>query len=211
MLNGVKRGLFSNEAGMGSAPNIAAAATPDPHHPSSQGFVQALGCFIDTILVCTATALMILLSGVLEPGSATGMQLTQSALDIHIGTAGKYVIAVTILFFAFTSIIGNYSYAESAMAFLGLDGRGPIALMRAASLAMVVWGALQSVQTVFDFADAAMGLMATINLVAILLLSGTVVRLTRDYLAQRRAGEEPRFRLADFPGLDRGVDGEVWK
>jgi AGCS family alanine or glycine:cation symporter len=139
------------------------------------------------------------------------MQLTQSALDVHIGAAGKYFIAVTILFFAFTSIIGNYSYAESAMAFLGLDGRGPIALMRAASLAMVVWGALQSVQTVFDFADAAMGVMATINLVAILLLSGTVVTLTRDYVAQRRAGGEPTFRSGDFPEIGRGVDHDVWK
>jgi AGCS family alanine or glycine:cation symporter len=118
---------------------------------------------------------------------------------------------MTILFFAFTSIIGNYSYAESAMAFLGLDGRGPLTLMRAGSLAMVVWGALQSVQTVFDFADAAMGLMASINLVAILLLSGTVVKLTRDYLAQRRAGEEPTFRSARFPELDHGVDRDIWK
>ncbi len=210
-LNGVKRGLFSNEAGMGSAPNIAAVATPEPHHPSSQGFVQAFGCFIDTILVCTATALMILLSGVLQPGAPTGMQLTQGALDVHIGAAGTYFIAMTILFFAFTSIIGNYSYAESAMAFLGLDGRGPLTLMRAGSLAMVVWGALQSVQTVFDFADAAMGLMASINLVAILLLSGTVVKLTRDYLAQRRAGEEPTFRSARFPELDHGVDRDIWK
>jgi AGCS family alanine or glycine:cation symporter len=210
-LNGVKRGLFSNEAGMGSAPNIAAVATPEPHHPSSQGFVQAFGCFIDTILVCTATALMILLSGVLQPGAPTGMQLTQNALDVHIGVAGTYFIAVTILFFAFTSIIGNYSYAESAMAFLGLEGRGPLTLMRTGSLAMVVWGALQSVQTVFDFADAAMGLMASINLVAILLLSGTVVKLTRDYLSQRRMGDEPTFRSANFPELDRSVDREIWK
>ena len=109
LLNGVKRGLFSNEAGMGSAPNIAAVATPDPHHPSSQGFVQALGVFIDTILICTATALMILLSGVMTPGSdLTGTPLTQAAMTVHIGGAGQYFIAIAILFFAFTSIIGNY-------------------------------------------------------------------------------------------------------
>lgn len=210
-LNGIKRGLFSNEAGMGSAPNIAAVAVPVPHHPSSQGLVQAFGCFIDTILVCTATALMILLSGVLSPDSATGMQLTQDALDVHVGSAGRYIIAVTIVFFAFTSILGNYSYAENAIVFLGLEGRLPITLLRVASLGMVVWGALQSVQTVFDYADAAMGLMATINLVAVLLLSGTVVNLTRDYFGQRRAGQEPRFIAAKFPELQRGIDREVWR
>src|SRR5690606_14961439 len=120
MMNGVKRGLFSNEAGMGSAPNIAAVATPEPHHPSSQGFVQALGVFIDTILVCTATAVMILLSGALIPDSGvTGAQLTQAALGEHLGIYGAYFIAIAIFFFAFTSIIGNYSYAENAMTFLG--------------------------------------------------------------------------------------------
>ena len=104
MLNGVKRGLFSNEAGMGSAPNIAAVATPDPHHPSSQGFVQALGVFIDTILVCTATALLILLSGVMVPGSElTGTPLTQTAMTEHIGHLGDDFIAIAIFFFAFTS------------------------------------------------------------------------------------------------------------
>ena len=109
LLNGVRRGLFSNEAGMGSAPNIAAVATPSPHHPSSQGFVQAFGCFIDTILVCTATALMILLSGVLsfESDAATGMVLTQNALSEHIGVAGRYFISIAIFFFAFTSILGK--------------------------------------------------------------------------------------------------------
>jgi AGCS family alanine or glycine:cation symporter len=209
-LNGIKRGLFSNEAGMGSAPNIAAVATPSPHHPSSQGMVQAFGCFIDTILICTATALMILLSGVYEHDSATGMQLTQDALNAHLGVAGQYFIAIAIVFFAFTSILGNYSYAENAKAFLGLEGRTPVTILRCTSLAMVVWGALQSVQTVFNLADAAMGSMAVINLIAILLLSGTVVKLTRDYFAQRRAGEEPRFVAANFPELDRGIDRSVW-
>ena len=210
-LNGIKRGLFSNEAGMGSAPNIAAVATPSPHHPSSQGLVQAFGCFVDTILVCTATALMILLSGALEPDGATGMQLTQHALDAHLGTVGSFFVAVAIVFFAFTSILGNYSYAENAMTFLGLDGRVPILMLRASCLGMVVWGALQSVQTVFDYADAAMGSMAIINLIAILLLSGTVAKLTKDYFAQRRVGEEPRFKSAEFPELDKGINHEIWK
>lgn len=211
MLNGVKRGLFSNEAGMGSAPNIAAVARPDPHHPSAQGFVQALGVFIDTILVCTATALMILLSGAIPSAELTGVALTQAALGEHFGQWGLYFVAVAILFFAFTSIIGNYAYAENAVVFLGGGDLG-ILMLRVAVLGMVIWGALQAVGTVFNFADASMGLMATINLVAIVALSGVVVKLTRDYTAQRRMGREPRFHIAAHPDLaGRGVDETIWR
>ncbi|QUS35485.1 alanine/glycine:cation symporter family protein [Falsirhodobacter algicola] len=211
-LNGIKRGLFSNEAGMGSAPNIAAAARPDPHHPSSQGFVQALGVFIDTLLVCTATAMMILLADVVEPGNGiTGTVLTQNALSVHFGAFGNIFIAVAIFFFAFTSIIGNYAYAENALAYLGGSGRIGLTVLRIAALGMVIWGAVQPVQTVFDLADASMGLMATINLCVIVLLSGTVTVLTRNYLAQRKAGLMPRFHLADAPKLTRGVDRSIWK
>lgn len=211
MLNGVKRGLFSNEAGMGSAPNIAAAATPNPHHPSSQGFVQAFGVFIDTILVCTATALMILLSGVYVPGGElTGTQLTQSALADHIGSAGPIFVAVAIFFFAFTSIIGNYAYSEMALSFLGIGSKAGLTALRCLVLVMVIWGALQAVATVFDLADASMGLMATINLIAIVALSGTVVALTRNYFEQRRAGVTPKFRAADHPEISKGVDHQIW-
>ena len=212
MLNGIKRGLFSNEAGMGSAPNIAATATPAPHHPSSQGFVQALGVFIDTILVCTATAMMILLSGVLEPGNGvTGTALTQAAVVHHIGPIGASFVAIAIFFFAFTSIIGNYAYCESAMEFIGLGKKTPIMGLRVVVLGMVVWGAIQAVATVFDAADASMGLMATINLVAIVALSGVVTKLTRDYLAQRKAGQMPKFHLSEHPDLAKGVEPEIWK
>jgi len=212
MLNGVKRGLFSNEAGMGSAPNIAACAVPQPHHPSSQGFVQALGVFIDTIVICTVTALIILLSGVYEPGSGlTGTPLTQAALEDHVGAFGTYFIAIAIFFFAFTSIVGNYSYAENALTYTGLANRTGINVLRAALLAMVVWGSLQTVTTVFNTADASMGLMATINLVAIVLLSGTVVKLTRDYFRQRGEGAEPRFRVEDHDDLYAGIDAEIWR
>ena len=211
LLNGVKRGLFSNEAGMGSAPNIAAVATPDPHHPSSQGFVQALGVFIDTILICTATALMILLSGVMVPGSElTGTPLTQAAMSVHIGGAGQYFIAIAILFFAFTSIIGNYSYAENAMTFLKIGNPPGLTVLRVGVLSMVVWGAYESVATVFNAADASMGLMASVNLIAIVLLSGTVVKLTRDYRAQRQAGHEPVFHAADYPELSGKIDQSIW-
>ncbi|MDX1609159.1 MAG: sodium:alanine symporter family protein [Halofilum sp. (in: g-proteobacteria)] len=211
MLNGVKRGLFSNEAGMGSAPNIAACAVPQPHHPSAQGFVQALGVFIDTLVVCTVTALIILLSGVFEPGSGlTGTELTQSALEYHVGAGGSYFVAIAILFFAFTSIVGNYSYAENALTYLGLAGKTGLTVLRSTLLLMVLWGSLQSVATVFNTADASMGLMATINLVAIVLLSGTVVKLTRDYFDQRRAGREPVFHGADYPELADEVDHDIW-
>jgi AGCS family alanine or glycine:cation symporter len=208
-LNGIKRGLFSNEAGMGSAPNIAAVAVPDPHHPSSQGFVQALGVFIDTILVCTATAVMILLAEVMPSAELTGVPLTQAALTDHFGGFGQIFVAVAIFFFAFTSIIGNYSYAENAVVYLGAGNSG-IMLLRLATLSMVVWGAMQAVSTVFNFADASMGLMATINLIAIVLLSGTITYVTRDYLGQRRAGQMPRFHIAEHPEIAPGVNRDIW-
>ncbi|MCF4165372.1 alanine:cation symporter family protein [Zavarzinia compransoris] len=211
LLNGVKRGLFSNEAGMGSAPNIAAVATPDPHHPVSQGFVQALGVFIDTLLICTATAIVILLSGQLEPGSGlTGTQLTQAAMETHVGSFGAYFIAVAIFFFAFTSIIGNYSYAENALVYLGVDSTAGKTILRVAVLGMVLWGAYESVSTVFNAADASMGLMATINLVAIVLLSGLVARLVKDYLAKRKRGEVPHFVADEMPELKGEIDTEIW-
>ncbi len=211
MLNGVKRGLFSNEAGMGSAPNIAAVATPAPHHPSSQGFVQALGVFIDTILICSATGIMILLSGVMTPGSElTGTPLTQEAMVAHIGEAGRYFIAIAIFFFAFTSIIGNYAYAENAMVFLKMDNKGTISALRLAVLLMVIWGAYTSVAVVFNMADAAMGLMASINLIAIVLLSGTVAKLTKDYFDQAKTGT-PRFNPKHYPELDGKIERKIWE
>ncbi|WP_134678512.1 alanine/glycine:cation symporter family protein [Paracoccus ravus] len=211
MLNGVKRGLFSNEAGMGSAPNIAAVAVPAPHHPSSQGFVQALGVFIDTLMVCSATAVMILLSGAIPSAELTGVALTQAALTEHFGGFGQTFVAVAIFFFAFTSIIGNYAYAENAMVFLGHNHMTGVVALRVAVIAMVIWGAIQKVQTVFDFADASMGLMATINLIAIVALSGTIAYVTRDYLRQRAAGGVPTFHVADHPEIAPGVNHEIWK
>ncbi len=211
MLNGIKRGLFSNEAGMGSAPNIAASAVPDPHHPASQGFVQALGVFIDTIIVCTATALLILLSGIYQFNSElTGTALTQAAAVAHIGPFGTYFIAIAILFFAFTTIVANYSYAENAMVYLEHGWKPGITVLRLAALGMVFWGTQQKVQTVFNAADAAMALMATINLVAIVLLSPKVVVLTKDYLAQVKAGMSPHFEISEHPDLAEGVDATVW-
>jgi hypothetical protein len=211
MLNGVKRGLYSNEAGMGSAPNIAAVAIPSPHHPSSQGFVQALGVFIDTILICTATGVMILMSDALQPGSGvTGTVLTQHALAYHIGDHGKDFVALAVFFFAFTSIIGNYSYAEGALTYLNINNKPCLFILRTLVLVFIVWGAREAITTVFDAADAVMGIMAIINLVGITLLSGLVVKLTRDYFEQAKHGD-PRFRLSDYPELKGQIEEEIWK
>jgi len=212
LLNGVKRGLFSNEAGMGSAPNAAACATPLPHHPASQGFVQSLGVFIDTIIVCSCTAFIILLSGVYEPGSGvTGVELTQQALDANLGGYGSAIIAIAILFFAFTSIIGNYMYAENNVVYLMGDHASRVGLniVRALVLAMVMWGAWEKVGIVWDSADAAMGLMALVNLVALLLLSGVVVKLTRDYETQLGQGKVPQLDMnkIELPGR---IERSIW-
>jgi alanine or glycine:cation symporter, AGCS family len=141
----------------------------------------------------------------------TGTQLTQAALTAHIGVFGSTFIAIAIFFFAFTSIIGNYSYAENALTYLGLASKTGLTVLRSLVLLMVVWGALQTVATVFDAADASMGLMATINLIAIVLLSGTVVKLTKDYFAQREAGQEPVFHSEDYPELTGEIDREIWR
>ncbi|NYZ62910.1 alanine/glycine:cation symporter family protein [Luteimonas deserti] len=210
LLNGVKRGLFSNEAGMGSAPNIAASATPSPHHPASQGLLQAFGVFVDTLVICTATALMILLSGALDTAGGDGAVLTQQAMAIHFGGWGPTFIAIALAFFATTSILGNYAYAESALVFLR-GGRVAMLLLRLGCLGMVGWGAFARLDIVWDTADAAMGLMAIVNLLAIVLLSGVAVRLTRDYDRKIRAGEtSPRLDAADFPELGDTIDRSIW-
>ena len=208
MMQGIRRGLFSNEAGMGSAPN--AAATAHSTHPVNQGLMGMLGVFMDTIVVCTSTAAIILISGMLEPESGlTGIALTQAALASQIGSVGEYLVALAILLFAFTSIIANYYYGESNLMFIKNDKRLLIAY-RVAVLAMVVWGAVSSLPTVWDFADAAMGIMATINMVAIMLLSGLVIQILKDYDDQVAEGKTPVFNRRKFPFLDKTMDKDVW-
>lgn len=208
MMQGIRRGLFSNEAGMGSAPNAAAAAHST--HPVNQGLMGMLGVFIDTIVVCTATAAIILISGMLEPGSGlTGIELTQAALGSQIGPMGEYLVAMAILLFAFTSIIANYYYGESNLMFIKNDKRLLMAY-RAGVLAMVVWGSVSSLPTVWDFADAAMGVMATINMVAIMMLSGLVAEILKDYDLQVAEGKTPVFNRRKFPFLDKTMDKDVW-
>jgi AGCS family alanine or glycine:cation symporter len=211
MINGIKRGLFSNEAGMGSAPNAAASATPYPPHPASQGYVQMLGVFIDTIVICTATVAIILMSGEYVPhGEVTGIELTQRALSSQVGDWGSIFIALAIFFFAFTSIIANYSYAETNLIFLEHNNKRGLALFRIVFLSMVMFGSLATLPTVWAMADASMGLMAIVNLIAIILLSGIVIKLAKDYNQQLKQGKVPTFNADDYPELSSQLEPGVW-
>lgn len=210
MQNGVKRGLFSNEAGMGSAPNAAATATTDPNHPAAQGFVQSVGVFIDTIVICTCTGIIIMLSGLLKPGmDVGGIQLTQQALSHSIGNFGTYFVAIAICFFAFTSIIANYSYAETNIEYMG--GSKAIIPLRIVVLSLVFIGSISGLNFVVDFADLSMGLMALINLIAIILLSPIAFKVFKHYQAQVKAGQNPHFNKKDFPEFADKLSKGVWE
>lgn len=212
MIQGIKRGLFSNEAGMGSAANAAATATPYPPHPASQGYVQMLGVFIDTIVICTATASLILLSNQLVPESGVlGIELTQAALQEHVGDWGTYFIAIAILFFAFTSIVANYSYAETNLMFLEHNSTKGMFIFRLLVLGMVMFGAIGELGIIWTLADISMGLMAIVNVVALFMLSGVVVWLSKDYNAQNKQGVLPTFDKNKHPKLAKEVDPNAWK
>ena len=193
VLQGVKRGLFSNEAGMGSAPN--AAATAAVSHPVKQGLIQALGVFFDTILVCTATAIMILLYTGLEfgEGAVQGVAVTQSALNEHLGNIGGIFLTIAITLFAFSSVIGNYYYGQSNMEFL-TKSKAALFIFRCLVVVLVFVGAVVKTETVWSTADVFMGLMAIVNIVAIIALSNVALSVMRDYQRQRQAGIRPIFR-----------------
>ncbi|MCA3879643.1 sodium:alanine symporter family protein [Vibrio vulnificus] len=211
MINGIKRGLFSNEAGMGSAPNAAASATPYPPHPASQGYVQMLGVFMDTIVICSATVAIILMSGEYVPhGEITGIELTQLALSSKVGSWGGIFVAVAIFFFAFTSIIANYSYAETNLVFLEHNHKAGLNVFRLVVLGLVGFGAIAPLPVVWALADVSMGMMAIVNLVAILLLSGIVIKLAKDYNRQLQAGKLPTFNPDDFPELKSQLEEGIW-
>lgn len=207
MLQGIKRGLYSNEAGQGSAPNAAAAA--DVKHPVSQGMIQMLGVFVDTIIVCSCTAFIVLISGMPAGGDYSGAQITQMAIVEQVGAWGADFLAVVLFMFAFTTIIGNYAYAESNVQFIKSHWL-ILAVFRMGVLAMVYFGAVTSVPLVWDMADMAMGTMAWINLIAILLLSPLVFLLLKDYTAKLKMGKEPEFKLSEHPGLKRRVKSDIW-
>ena len=203
VLYGVKRGLFSNEAGMGSAPNAAASA--EVSHPVKQGLIQTLGVFTDTIIICTATAMIILLSDAYNSG-AEGIALTQAAMEFHVGPWASTFVAIAIFLFAFSSIIGNYFYGETNIEFIK-NNKTTINIYRFGVLAMVLWGSLADLATVWTLADVFMGIMALINLVAIAMLYKIAVKALEDYRSQRKKGKDPVFHR-DVLGNADGI--ELW-
>ena len=210
MLNGVKRGLFSNEAGMGSAPNAAATATVS--HPVKQGFVQSLGVFLDTMVVCSATAFIILVSDVYDPaspGGIAGASLTQAAVADQLGSWSAWLMTILVIVFAFSSVLGNYSYAEINMAFLGANHR-VMTVFRIAVVAAVGFGALAALAAVWALADVAMALMAMVNLVAIVWLGKWPFGAFADYRRQDDRGEDPVFVADGNPDLPGELPGDVW-
>jgi AGCS family alanine or glycine:cation symporter len=208
--NGLRRGLFSNEAGLGSAPNVAAVAYV--RHPISQGIVQSLSVFIDTILICSCTAFVILLGSVYVPGaeSIDGVVLTQQSLVSHVGDWSQYFLTAAILLFAFSSIIYNYYLGENA---LTVFTEAPISrhILRILIVILVFVGSsAPGATSVFFFSDPMMGVLALVNLLTIIMLFPVGMRVLNDYRGQLKAGvEHPRFDPAKFPDLD--IDRSAWK
>jgi AGCS family alanine or glycine:cation symporter len=207
---GLRRGLFSNEAGLGSAPNVA--ATADVHHPMSQGITQSLSVFIDTILICSATAFMILLGDVYVPGATgvDGIVLTQQSLVSHLGAWAQYFLTFSVFLFAFSSIIYNYYLGETALSELTKNATS-VHVLRVAVILIVLLGASAPGATaVFFFSDPLMGLLALVNLMAVLMLFPVAMRVLDDYRQQLAAGiDVPVFDAAKFPDLD--IDRVAWK
>lgn len=200
VMQGIKRGLFSNEAGMGSAPN--AAATADVTHPVKQGLIQTLGVFTDTLLICSCTAFIILLSGQYADSSLTGIELTQKALVSQIGPFGAYFIAICILLFAFSSIVGNFYYGQTNIEFIHTN-KVLLNIYRILVIGMVLFGSIAKVDLVWNLADLFMGLMAILNIITILFLGKYSFLALKDYTSQKKAGiKEPVFKASSIPGLE---------
>lgn len=208
MMNGIKRGLFSNEAGEGSAPNVAATASTT--HPVKQGLIQALGVFTDTLLVCSCTAFIILISGLYQTPELNGIALTQSALQSEVGSIGPIFIAIAIFLFAFSSIIGNYYYGEANIRFITPNIKVMTAYRICSAGLMVIFGALASFELVWNIVDLFMAFLTVCNLVAIVLLGRYAFRLLDDYLQQKRQGiKEPTFHRSQLPEIEK--DLECWE
>lgn len=199
VMQGVKRGLFSNEAGEGSAPN--AAATASISHPVKQGLLQSLGVFTDTIVICTCTAFVIILSGIYDNGQ-DGIVLTGTAMEHHLGSFGRWFLTAAIFLFAYSTIIANYFYGETNIRYLVT--RKPqrlktcILAFRLIAGVTILAGAFMTLQTAFTLVDIVMCLMTITNLVAILLLFPKVHLLLQDYKQQRNEGKDPTFRKSLF-------------
>ena len=205
LMHGVKRGLYSNEAGVGSAPNAAAAA--DVSHPAKQGLVQMLSVFLDTLLVCTATTMMCLSSGIVPSEALTGAPFVQTALAVNFGAFGTYFITFALLLFAFTTLIGNLFYCTGCLNYIARHplGRRPLRLFYGGACLLILAGTMLQFGMVWNLADILMGMMALINLPVILILSKYALAALRDYLCQRAQGKNPVFRATSI-GLCRQTD-----
>ena len=204
IMHGVKRGLFSNEAGEGSAPNVAATATVS--HPVKQGLIQALGVFTDTLLVCSCTAFVILISGLYDVPELSGIAITQAALNSEIGSFGTVFIAIAILLFAFSSIIGNYYYGEANIRFMTSNPTVLTVFRIFSGGVLVMFGALSSLELVWSLGDLCMALLTMCNLIAIVSLGKYVFRLLEDYRRQKREGiKEPVFYRSQLPEIEKDI------
>ncbi|MCF2856717.1 alanine:cation symporter family protein [Pseudoalteromonas sp. SMS1] len=208
--SGIQRGMYSNEAGAGSVPHAAAGAAPKPNHPVAQGYIQMLGVFLDTIVLCSCTAVVVLLAGVGSTGQIAGIGVTQYAMSVHFGEYGDDFIAAAITLFAFTSVVANYAYAESNLHFFRLDNKWGKGGYTAIYLCMVVWGANASLREAWNLADMSLGLMTLVNIYAIVQLTPTIVNLTKDYADKRRTGGDMAFRRSDVTVQGR-IAEDVWK
>ncbi|MCW1360717.1 alanine/glycine:cation symporter family protein [Campylobacter sp. US33a] len=200
---GIKRGLFSNEAGMGSAPNAAAAAHTS--HPAKQGMVQTLSVFIDTLIICSATAFMVLCSQENLEG-LQGMPLIQKVMYGHFGEFGLHFVSIAVVLFAFTSLIGNYFYSEMNFKFI-TESKKALYIFRLSAVVMIFIGSQLNLELAWNFADVVMGIMALTNIVAILLLGNIAIKVLKDYEKQRKEGKNPIFKASDV-GI---FDTECWK
>ena len=198
VMQGVKRGLFSNEAGEGSAPNAAATATIP--HPVYQGLLQSLGVFTDTLIICTCTAFIILLSGLYTDGS-NGIILTGHAMEHHLGHFGGWFLLAAIFLFAYSTIIANYFYGETNVRYI-CNKSWAVVLFRLLSGVVVLMGGFMSLQQAWCIVDLAMALMTIINLIAVCFLSRYAFRLLKDFREQRKKGKEPVFAPNLFPDAD---------
>lgn len=200
---GIKRGLFSNEAGMGSAPNASASA--DVEHPVKQGLVQVISVFIDTILICSSTAFMLLLSGVEgSKGVLDGILYVQKAISANVGNWGIHFITFSIFAFAFTSLIGNYCYAESNILFIK-NNKVLLNIFRVTCLAAVFLGAQADFGMVWNLADVTMGLMAIVNIIAMFMLGKIALKVLKHYEKQKKEGKKPVFYEDEV-----GLTGTIW-
>lgn len=209
LMYGIKRGLYSNEAGIGSAPNAAASA--DVSHPVKQGLVQMLSVFIDTILICSATAFMCVSSGIEPTEALDGAPYVQAALSTFMGSFGHYFITFALMLFAFTTLIGNLYYVDNNLAYINgkLPSKKFMIIYRIIAIFIIFIGTVQNADLAWNIADLLMGLMALINLPAIVILSGIAIKALKDYISQKKQDKNPVF-MAKNIGLDESKL-DYWK